>query len=163
MESEMMLSIDMQLAIPDFMDASVPLEQIGRKIKNDIQSNIRNGIRFDNQNPLERLREKTIKRKKKLGVPFPRSPLRRFGVMLNAIHLYKINKNAIVIGIISRGKPPRDEVGYMHNTFGETYTWRPFFGVSTKMLEYATERMDRWVKQNIEKAAKKYIRSSLTY
>jgi len=163
MESEMMLSIDMQLAIPDFMDASVPLEQIGRKIKNDIQFNIRNGVEFEYKNPLEPLKEKTVKRKRKLGAPYPRTPLRRFGVMLNAIHLYKINKNAIGIGIIPRGKPSRDVIGNYHNTGAYPNPRRPFFGVSTKMLEYANERMDRWVKQNIEKAAKKYIRSSLPY
>ena len=159
MLSEFSVDINMDFIIPDFMDASIPLQQCGEEIKNDAQRSIRLGIDFETDAPFAPLAKKTVKDKVR-QVGFGNMPLFRKGIMYNAIHSYKVSNNTIVVGVIPRGNPPRDEVAEYHQEEGVnqyTRTIRRFLGVSAKRLQWIEARMQRWVNERIQKASHEYI------
>ena len=154
MPSEFVVNIEMDLAIPDFMDASVPLEQIAKKVATDSQRNIRQQTNLDGSRyqPLSR---KTIQDKIREKSENPRLALYRKGIMYRAIHIYKTQKNYCEVGIIPRGKPRRDLVGLIHQEIGPVI--RSFLGFSETTYIWARTRMERWLAERTQKAAKKFI------
>jgi len=159
MPSSFTVEIKGDWTVPDFMDADVPLKQIAEKVVTDSQRNIRQQTMPDGRN-FEPLSKKTIKDKIREGVPYPRRALYRKGIMYNALHVYKIGKNQYEVGVIPRGKPPRDYVAGIHSGIGATSHILPirmFLGISVETLNWANARMERWISENIRKAAKKYI------
>jgi len=155
MPSEFVCNIQMDLAIPDFMDASVPLKQIAEEIKNDIQQNIRLQRGLDGAS-FPALERKTISKK-----GFSAALIEK-GILLGAIHAYVPYKNTAVVGVIGRGEPKRDEVARrlqeegVRTKKGRIKKWI-FFGISSKMKKEINLRMERWVRERIQKAAKKFI------
>ena len=154
MPSEFACRIEMDLAIPDFMDASVPLGQIAEKVADDSQKNIRQQTNLDGS-AYERLSVKTIRDKKRIGVTNPSMALYRKGIMYRAIHVYERGKNFFEVGIIPRGKPRRDMVGMIHQEMAPIK--RSFLGFTTKTYKWAQERMERWLTEKTQKAARKHI------
>ena len=154
MPSEFVVNIEMDLAIPDFMDASVPLEQIARKVAADSQKNIRQQTNLDGSRyqPLSR---KTIQDKIRERAENPRLALYRKGIMYRAIHVYKRGKNFFEVGIIPRGSPRRDLVGMIHQEIGPVI--RSFLGFSETTFVWARARMERWLVERTQKAARKLI------
>lgn len=155
MPSEFVVNIEMDLAIPDFMDASVPLGQLAEEIKNDIQQNIRLQRGLDGASfPV--LEKRTISKKGFSIALFEK------GILLRAIHAYKPYKNTAIVGVIGRGKPKRDFVAKtlqeegVRTKKGRIKKW-VFFGVSTKTKEKINSRMFRWVAERVQKASKKYF------
>lgn len=155
MPSEFICRIECDLAIPDFMDASVPLKQLGEEIKNDIQQNIRMQRGLDGAS-FPALERKTISKK-----GFSAALIEK-GILLGAIHSYVPYKNTAIVGIIGRGKPKRDYVAGIlqeegvRTKKGNVKKWI-FFGVSSRMKKRINERMERWVAERIQKAAREYI------
>ena len=164
MPSDFTAEIIIDFYIPEFMDASVPLQQISDGIANDSRRNIRQSIDFEDGSPFHPLAKKTIKDKRRLGVSNASLPLVRSGVMLNAIHSYKVRANLMVVGVISRGSPRRDLVALIQQEQGVnqfTRLARRFLGVSPKRREWAMARMKRWVAERIEKATKEYMKITI--
>jgi len=159
MPSEFTVDIKCDFVIPDFMDATVPLTQISEVVANDCRKNIRKSTDFETGSPLAKLARKTINDKKRLGYG-GKPPLERTGVMLNAIHAYKVVNNVAVIGIISRGSPRRDMIGIYHQYLGvnkQTRVIRRFLGISPERWEKIKSRMDRWVAERLQKSSHKYL------
>lgn len=154
MPSEFVVNIDVDLAIPDFMDASVPLEQIAERVKTEAQENIRQQRSPDGTSFFP-LAKKTISRKGFSMALFDK------GIMFRALHVYQLAKNQFEVGIIPRGKPRRDLVGMIHQEIGvpskKGNIIRPFLGFSQKTLKWANTRMERWLAERTQKAAKKFI------
>ncbi len=152
---EFNFSITMDLSIPDFMDATIPLQDISNAIAADAKKNIRtqrspDGSRFM---PLSR---RTINRK-----GFSMALLDK-GIMFNAIRSYKVRKNVMAVSVMPRGKPRRDLLALIHQEIGvpskeHGRVARPFLGVSKKREQWAVRRMERWINARIQKAAHKYI------
>jgi hypothetical protein len=155
MPSEFVCRIECDLAIPDFMDASVPLAQLGEEIKNDIQQNIRMQRGLDGAS-FPALERKTISRK-----GFSAALIEK-GILLGAIHAYKPYRNTAIVGVIGRGKPKRDYVAGIlqeegvRTKKGRIKKWI-FFGISSKMKKEINARMERWFRERAQKAAKKFI------
>jgi hypothetical protein len=154
MPSEFICRIEMDLAIPDFMDASVPLEQIANKVADDSQKNIRQQTNLDGS-AYEGLSKKTIQDKIRQGSANPRMALYRKGVMYRAIHVYQLSKNDFEVGIIPRGSPRRDMVGMIHQEIGPVI--RTFLGFTTQTYKWANARIERWLNERTQKAARKLI------
>lgn len=154
MPSEFFCRIEMDLAIPDFMDASIPLEQIAEKVADDSRKNIRSQTNLDGS-AYERLSQKTIKDKIREGSENPRMALYRKGIMYRAIHVYQRGRNLFEVGIIPRGKPRRDLVGIIHQEIGPVI--RTFLGFTAQTYKWANTRMERWLAERVQKAAKKFI------
>jgi len=154
MPSEFVCRIEIDLAIPDFMDASVPLEQIAEKVKTEAQENIRMQ-RSPDGTPFFPLAKKTISRKGFSMALFAK------GIMFNALHVYQIGKNQFEVGVIPRGKPRRDLVAIIQQEQGVQSKYgvirRPFLGFSQKTLKWANARIERWLTERTQKAAKKFI------
>ena len=151
--------VEIDLVLPNWTDASVPLQQCAEEIKNDSQRNIRLGTDFETGAPFESLSKKTVQDKLR-EVGFGDRPLFRKGIMFNAIHAYKATRDEVTIGIVAKGKPTRDKVAIWQQIEGvnqHTKTIRRFFGVSDKRLKWITSRMVRWVKEQTEKAQHKHI------
>ena len=155
MPSEFVVNIEMDLAIPDFMDASVPLEQIAKKVATDSQKNIRQQTNLDGSR-YQSLSRKTIQDKIREKSENPRLALYRKGVMYRAIHVYHRGKNWFEVGIIPRGKPRRDLVGMIHQEIGPVI--RTFLGFSETTFVWARTRTERWLAERTQKAARKLIR-----
>jgi len=160
MPSEFVCRIEMDLAIPDFMDASIPLEQIAEKVAEDSRKNIRQQTNLDGS-AYERLSVKTIRDKKRMGVTDPTMALYRKGVMFRAIHVYQLSKNDFEVGIIPRGKPRRDMVGMIHQEMGVPSNAgriaRTFLGFTAQTYKWANARIERWLTERTQKAARKLI------
>ena len=159
MGSDFTFTVDIDVAIPDFMDASIPLQQIGEKVANEAQRNIRMQKTPDNI-PFIELAKKTKRDKLREHAPYPKMALYRKGIMYNAIHAYKVTNNEIMVGVISRGSPRRDLIALIHQEQGvNQYTriTRPFLGISKTLQDWATKRMERWLSERVQKAAHKYI------
>jgi len=154
MPSEFSCEIQMDLEIPDFTDASIPLEQIANKIVNESQKNIRNQTNLDGS-AYKRLSKKTIQDKIREGSENPRMALYRKGIMYRAIHVYQEGKNLFSVGIIPRGNPRRDLVGLIHQQLAPVI--RSFLGFSEQTYNWASARMERWLSEKTQKAAKKFI------
>ncbi len=154
MPSEFTCEIQVDLAIPDFIDASIPLEQIANKVANDSQKNIRQQTNLDGS-AYQQLSKKTIKDKIREGSENPRMALYRKGIMYRAIHVYERGKNFFEVGIIPRGKPSRDLVGMIHQEIGPII--RSFLGFTEQTYNWANARMERWLAERTQKAAKKFI------
>lgn len=152
MPSEFICDIEIDMAVPDFMDASVPLEQIAKKVMIDSQKNIRNQTNLDGS-PYQALSERTIRDKKRLKAPL--IALYRRGIMFKAIHIYKKGKNIFEVGIIPRGKPSRDLVGMIHQEIGPVI--RTFLGFTASTRAWANARIERWLSERTQKAARKHI------
>lgn len=154
MPSEFVCRIEMDLAIPDFMDASVPLEQIANKVADDSRKNIRQQTNLDGS-AYQRLSRKTIKDKIREKSINPNMALYRKGIMYKAIHVYQQGKNLFEVGIIPRGSPRRDLVGMIHQEIGPVI--RTFLGFTTQTYKWANARMERWLNEKTQKAAHKFI------
>lgn len=154
MPSEFVCRIEMDLAIPNFMDASIPLEQIANKVADDSQKNIRQQTNLDGS-AYKRLSKKTIKDKIREGSEAPSMALYRKGIMYRAIHVYQRGKNDFEVGIIPRGSPRRDLVGMIHQEIGPVI--RTFLGFTAQTYKWANARMERWLTEKTQKAAKKFI------
>ena len=154
MASDFVCEINVELAIPDFIDASVPLEQIAKKVATDSQRNIRQQTNLDGSRyqPLSR---KTIQDKIRERSENPRMALYRKGIMYRAIHVYRRGKNLFEVGVIPRGSPRRDLVGMIHQEIGPVI--RSFLGFSETTYAWARARIERWLAERIQKAAKKFI------
>jgi len=161
MPSEFMVEINIDVAIPDFMDADVPLKQIAGKIVSDCQENIRLQ-RSPDGTAFQALKEKTIRSKKNKGYSFPSRALYAKGIMYNAIHAYRLGKNNFAVGVIARGKPSRDLVGLIHQEIGVPsktgLVARPFIGISQKVFDWANARLQRWVNERVQKQSRKQIK-----
>jgi len=148
---EFTLTIDMELYIPDFADASVPLQDISDEIAEDARRNIRLQRSPDGK-PFTPLSKRTISKK-----GFSTALIEK-GIMLGAIHSYKVRKNLIVVGVIARGKPTRDLLALIHQEIGvpskQGMITRPFLGISKKREEWANNRMIRWFNEQIRNAKK---------
>lgn len=155
MPSEFTVQIEANVAIPDFMDASVPLGQLAEEIKNDIQQNIRM------QQGLDGASFPSLERKTKSKKGFSAALIEK-GILLGAIHAYKPYKNTAIVGVIGRGKPKRDYVASIlqeegvRTKKGAIKKWI-FFGISTRMQKEINSRMLRWLAEKTQKAAKKFI------
>lgn len=154
MPSEFVCRIECDLAIPDFMDASVPLEQIAEKVADDSRKNIRTQTNLDGSS-YKGLSKKTIQDKIREGSENPRMALYRKGVMYRAIHVYQRGKNDFEVGIIPRGKPRRDLVGIIHAEIASIK--RTFLGFTAQTYNWANARIERWLTEKTQKAAKKFI------
>jgi hypothetical protein len=154
MPSEFSCEIKIDLAIPDFLDASVPLGQIAEKVADDSRKNIRNQTNLDGS-AYKGLSKKTIKDKIRERSENPRMALYRKGIMYRAIHVYRRGKNFFEVGIIPRGKPARDVVGMIHQEIGPVI--RSFLGFTIQTYNWANARMERWLAEKTQKAAKKFI------
>jgi hypothetical protein len=159
MPSEFVVDIEIDVSIPDFLDASVPLKQIAEKCVTDAQRNIRLGIDADGM-PFIPLANSTIRRKKSKGSSYPNRALYDKGIMYNAIHAYKLGKNLYGVGVIARGNPSRDLVGMIHQELGagKTRVIRRFIGMSEQTLDWANARMERWINERDRAAAHKMIK-----
>ncbi len=157
------MEIKMNYAIPDLSDANIPMRQIAEEIVKDSRRNIRKQKAPDGT-PFESLKEKTVNRKRNKGFSFPSRALFAKGIMYRAIHAYKLSKNRFAVGVIARGKPRRDLLAIIHQEQGPVpgQYIRPFLGISTKVQRFARDRMNRWVRQKLEKAPKKAIKITLT-
>lgn len=160
MPSEFSVSIEIDVAIPDFMDASVPMGQIANKVADDSRRNIRQQTNVDGS-AMRRLSVKTIKDKRRKGSPYPNLALYRTGIMFNAIHVYNKGKNDFEVGIIPRGGPvTRDLVALIHAEQGvnqHTRIIRTFLGMTTATLNWANSRIERWLNERVQKASRKLI------
>ena len=151
---EFTVTVDINLSVPDFMDATIPLQDISNAIAADVKKNIRMQRSPDGTSfiPLSR---RTISRK-----GFSMALLDK-GIMFNAIRSYKVKKNVMVVGVMPRGKPRRDLLALIHQEIGvpskKGRIVRPFLGISKKREEWAVRRMERWINARIQKAAHKYI------
>lgn len=154
MPSDFICNIEMDISIPDFMDASVPLEQIAKKVADDSQKNIRQQTNLDGSR-YEPLSKKTIQDKIRERTENPYLALYRKGIMYRAIHVYRKGKNLFEVGIIPRGKPVRDLVGMIHQEIGPVI--RTFLGFSESTYNWARARMERWLTERTQKAARKII------
>jgi hypothetical protein len=154
MPSEFGCEIKMELSVPDFMDASVPLSQIADKVATDSRRNIRSQTSLDGS-AYRRLSKKTIQDKIREGSANPRMALYRKGIMYRAIHVYRQGKNNFEIGIIPVGKPRRDLVGLIHQEIGPVI--RSFLGFTRQTYNWANNRIERWLSEKTQKAAKKFI------
>jgi hypothetical protein len=164
MGSEFKCEIAIDVSIPDWLDATVPLKQIGNKVVTDSQRSIRTQTSPDGELFIP-LSPKTIKDKQRLRVTNPDMALYRKGIMYGAIHAYANKDNEVIVGVISRGSPRRDLVAMIHQEIGVKSKAgriiRPFLGISSATLEWANYRMQRWIEERAQKAAKKIIK--LTY
>ena len=164
MSSEFSIGITLDLALPDLDDASIPLTQIANKIKMESQKRIRQQ-RNINGTYYRALSKKTIRDKIREGSAYPRRALWRKGIMYRAIHAYKAGKNEVQIGVISRGTPPRDLLGIIHQEQGvpskSGRIARTFLGITKKTERWANERMERWVKKQLEKPPKEKVYLSI--
>lgn len=164
MGSEFKCEIDIDIKIPDWLDATVPLKQIGNKIVTDSQRSIRTQTSPDGT-AFVPLSPKTIADKKRLRVTNPEMALYRKGVMFGAIHAYANDTNSVIVGVISRGTPRRDLVAMIHQEIGikskAGRIIRPFIGISSLTLAWANARMERWISERAQKAARKIVK--LTY
>jgi len=159
MPSDFTVDIKCDFVIPDFLNATVPLTQISEAVANDCRKNIRQSTDFETGSPLAKLARKTINDKKRLGYG-GKPPLERTGVMLNAIHAYKVVNNVAVVGIIPRGNPSRDLLGIIHQEQGVnkfTRVIRRFMGISPQRQEWIDARMSRWINERLQKASHKYL------
>ena len=80
--------------------------------------------------------------------------------MYHAIHAYKVDKNQYIVGVIPRGKPARDIIAAIHSGVGATSYRLPvrrFLGMAQTTIDWANTRMQRWINENVRKAAHKYI------
>lgn len=154
MPSEFSCRIEVDLAIPDFMDANIPLGQIAEKVADDSQRNIRSQTNLDGS-AYKALSKKTIKDKIREDSENPRMALYRKGIMYRAIHVYKKGKNLYEVGIMPQGKPRRDLVGMIHQEIGPVI--RTFLGFTTQTYKWANARIERWLAEKTQKAAKKFI------
>lgn len=154
MPSEIGCEIKMELAIPNFMDASVPLSQIADKVATDSRRNIRGQTNLDGST-YKGLSKKTIQDKIREGSANPRMALYRKGIMYRAIHVYRLGNNNFEVGIIPRGKPRRDLVGIIHQEIGPVI--RSFLGFTRQTYIWANARMERWLSERMQKSAKKFI------
>ena len=161
MASEFKCEIGIKVSIPDWLDATKPLKDIGRKVVSDSQRNIRMQISPDGT-PFIPLSPKTITDKQRLRVTNPEMALYRKGIMYGAIHAYANNMNSVIVGVISRGTPRRDLVAMIHQEIGvESKAGRiirPFLGISEPTLAWAHDRMERWITERARIEAKKIIK-----
>jgi len=159
MASDFAVGIEIDLQIPDFMDASVPLGQIANKVADDSRRNIRQQTNV-NGSAMARLSVKTIKDKRRKRSQYPNLALYRTGIMFNAIHVYNKGKNNFEVGIIPRGSPSRDLLALIHAEQGvnqHTRITRTFLGMTSATLKWANARMERWLNERAQKAAHKFI------
>ena len=154
MSSGFKCRIEIDADIPNFSNASVPLKQIANKIAVNSRKNIRNQTNLDGSS-FAKLSVKTIKDKKREGSSYPYRALYRKGIMYNAIHVYNRGKNVFEVGIIPRGKPRRDYVGYIHQEIGPII--RSFLGMNSQIAKWAKDRFSRWIKECKEKSVKRKI------
>lgn len=154
MPSEFTCEIKVDLAIPDFLDASIPLEQIAEKVAEDSRKNIRNQTNLDGS-AYQRLSKKTVQDKIRQRSESPNMALYRKGIMYRAINVYRLSKNEFEVGIIPRGSPRRDLVGMIHQEIGPVI--RTFLGFTMQTYKWANARMERWLAEKTQKAAKKFI------
>jgi len=158
MPSSFKCRIDIDVSNPDYSDASIPLGQVARKIAESSRRNIRTQTSIKGH-AFKGLSVKTIKDKRREGSDYPTRALYRKGIMYRAIHVYQRSKNAFEVGIIPRGKPKRDLVGYIHQ---EIYPIiRAFLGFDAKSRQWSKERFRRWMKERKEKA--KRTKSTYSY
>ncbi len=150
MVSEFTVEIKIDITIPNFEDASIPLQQIGEEIAEDARKNIRLQ-RSPNGKSFFPLSKRTIDRK-----GFSAALIDK-GIMLGAIHAYKVKNNTVVVGVIARGKPSRDLVALIHQEQGvpskKGRIARPFLGISEKRAKWIEARMKRWVAERIQKSS----------
>lgn len=144
--------IEVKLDAPDFSDASIPLGQIAKKVASNAQKNIRNQTNLDGS-AFKPLSVKTIKDKVRQNSTYPRRALYRKGIMYRGIHIYKLSKNSFNVSIVSRGKPPRDMIGEIHQEIGPIK--RTFLGFNQQTYQWAWARMNRWIVERKKKAKKK--------
>lgn len=154
MPSAFTCDINMELSIPDFSDATLPLKQIAEKVATESQKNIRNQTNL-NGSTYTRLSKKTIQDKIREKVSDPTKALYRKGVMFRAIHVYSTGKNSYEVGVKAIGKPRRDLVGMIHQEIGPVI--RTFLGISDSTRAWCEARIDRWIAEKRQKAAKKVI------
>ena len=154
MPSEFYCDINVDLSIPDFVNAEVPLKQIANKVLMDSRKNIRQQTNIDGSH-YAGLSKKTIRDKIREGCEKPTMALYRKGVMYGAIHVYRRGKNLFEVGIIPRGTPRRDLVGMIHQEIGPVI--RTFLGFKAQTYAWSRSRMKRWLSERIQKATKKYI------
>jgi hypothetical protein len=163
MPSDFIVGIEIDVTIPDFMDASVPMGQIANKVADDSRRNIRQQTNVDGS-VMRRLSVKTIKDKRRKGSQYPNLALYRTGAMFNAIHVYSKGKNDFEVGIIPRGSPSRDLVALIHAEQGaneHTRVIRTFLGMTSATKNWSNSRIERWLSERVQKASRKLI--NLTY
>lgn len=145
--------VDVNLNVPDFSDANIPLSQIAKKIATNARRNIRNQTNLDGS-AYARLSVKTLKDKRREKAPYPRRALYRKGIMYRAIHVYKNAKNDFSVGIIPRGVPRRDIVAQIHQNLAPVI--RTFLGFGASTYRWMNQRMQRWIIEKQQKAIKKH-------
>ncbi len=154
MPSEFTVNIEVNAAVPDFMNAEVPLGQIAEKVATEAKENIRMQ-RSPDGTPFVPLAKSTIRKKGFAMALFDK------GIMFNAIMVYHTGKNQFEVGVSPRGKPRRDLVAEIHQNIGvpskKGRIVRPFLGMSARLNKWANDRMDRWMAERAQNAAKKYI------
>lgn len=165
--SDFKMEIKMNMGIPKIADASIPLEQIMTKIREDSKQNIRKqrsphglGGRF------RPLAEETIKKKIRKGYERSEMALYARGTMFRNIVWRKIAKNRYVITVRGVGVPRRDLVARIHQEIGvptkSGRVVRPFLGLSPKHRKYAVNRMRRWIRKQLKETPPKWIKIGLT-
>ena len=170
MKSTFAFDATINTTIPDFMDASAPLDQLGAAIVNDIQKHIRQGISPVTEKPFHPLERSTKEKKRTPKVARtlmfgPDTALVRKGIMYRAIHAYKTSNNTLNIGVIPRkglygDSTPRDQVASFQQFegVGPARTTREFMGLSPMMIAQINTRMRRWIESRIKNATKKYLK-----
>ena len=154
------VKIDIDFYIPNFLDASIPMREIGNKCLNVIHQNIRQ-LRNADGTFYSKLSPKTIKDKQRLGITDVTTPLVRTGIFKRAIRIFRDSKNSFSIGVASRGNPRRDLLAIIHQEQGvnqHTRIARRPIGVSKKMLNFANARMEKWVSKQMKKTKHERIK-----
>ena len=154
MPSQFTVNIEIDTAVPDFMNAEIPLGQIAEKVATEAKENIRRQQSPDGT-PFTPLAKRTVQKK-----GFSMALIDK-GIMFNAISVFHIAKNQFEVGVIPRGKPRRDLVALIHQEQGvpskKGRIVRPFLGMSSRLLKWANDRMERWMAEKAQKAAHKFI------
>jgi hypothetical protein len=146
--------------MPDLADVDLVMKGIALSIANDGRANIRRQVSPDGT-PFTGLAKSTIKSKRSRKSRTPTKALIDKGIMLRAIRVFKIKKNAYAVGVAARGKPRRDLVGLIHQEIGVLSKLgrivRPFLGISKKREQWINLRLRRWINSKLIKTQRRVI------
>ena len=156
------MTIDMEMFdYSNLKNAEVPLKGIADKGVKQIKKQIRQRISWDGRF-YNKLAKKTLKDKAREGhTSHLNTPLRRTGLLYNAIQYRKGRSNTYYIGIAAVGDPRRDILALIHQYEGvnkHARIKRPFFGLSMKFHKEAALTIKRWVNKQLSHAKKRRIK-----